>query len=173
MTPEDHEIFGFSLEDIDWRVYIKYYNYGIQRYIIKQPTVEPSPTHSNLIMKRKKISYFTDIMWAIRHGKKVQVRTTQEVKQILLKNPEIKIAISLQVDKKLKKGKYKGMTREEVESVVYHKADQIMTEMCGQMKMSSIRSAAWFFHKVWRQLYDKLVIDRQQFNIVKEIYDNR
>ena len=52
------------------------------------------------------------------------------------------------------------MAYEKVEEEFYKVADEMCEQMFSQYSMKSIRTFAWFLHKVFRTIYEKVVIDK-------------
>lgn len=52
------------------------------------------------------------------------------------------------------------MSYEKVEEEYYKVADEMCEQMFSQYSMGSIRGFAWFLHKVFRTIYEKVVIDK-------------
>lgn len=46
-------------------------------------------------------------------------------------------------------------------------ADEMCTQMFSQYSMNSIRMFAWFLHKVFRTIYEKVVIDKSSMAKLK------
>jgi hypothetical protein len=62
MTHEEKNTFLLDVTIIDWYDYFLMYNYGLHRFVLNE-NVEP-PVSAD-ILANKKLSYFSDIQWAL------------------------------------------------------------------------------------------------------------
>lgn len=101
LNPEEREIFFFKVEDIDWEKYLRYFAYGMHRFVLKEEVKEPTELLKiDLIKEPRNIPsmggifshIFSDVAWAYKSYKPNigidnfnTLRNSQETQQLTLK----------------------------------------------------------------------------------------
>lgn len=52
---------------------------------------------------------------------------------------------------------------------VEKRAKDIMDRMFSEIRAKAVRTFAWFMHKVWRQMYEKVVVDEKALQDLKQL----
>ncbi|EAS00429.1 male sterility protein (macronuclear) [Tetrahymena thermophila SB210] len=157
LDEQEKNAFYLDVSGINWDNYILMFNWGMHRYVLNEK-VEPPVSDKNDILKinnQAKYPYFSDINWALSSGKPFKPRSYEEYKSLLFNSSAVQDAISLVIEQQTKK---QGFSQGLVENV-NKEAHAIIKEMISNYKMSTLRMMAWFLHKVFKQIYEKVVID--------------
>jgi glycerone phosphate O-acyltransferase/fatty acyl-CoA reductase len=153
MTPKELEVFDVDITRLDWRIYLSNYAQGLKKYILKEK-VESPDEHQNmdLISEFKHYDRFSDIKWAYNNGKFLKTRGLTEMKSLILNAPRVKKAIEEYIAQK------PGLLQKEANA----KAVEIINTMISDLKTPVVRMFAWFLRKLWRCVYEKVVINHSQ-----------
>ena len=75
---DDFTNFDIDITKIDWKRFIYLYGYGIEKFILKnENAVNPFKQTQRTLRLLTHESYFSDIIWALRHGKHVPLRAVK------------------------------------------------------------------------------------------------
>lgn len=154
MSPYEQQIFGLDISDLDWRIYLTNYAQGLKKYILKEK-VESSdePNAMDILSDYKHYSYFSDIKWAYNSGKVTKSRGIKEMRSIILNSQRVKKVIQ-------------EITADGPNSISLKeanvKAQEITSFMLSDLKMPVVRMFAWSLRKLWRAIYEKVVVDNVQ-----------
>lgn len=161
MTKEDRSIYDIDVRKIDWRVFLMNYSYGLQKYVLKEsvaPLVDPKSWDLNLESRRHR--YFSDIMWAYNAGEPLNPRSRAEMRSLIVSSPRVQhIVAQLTKEATLAVGNTKS--EDQLFQEFSQQANDISTRMFSDFNMKSIRTFAWVLKKVWRNTYEKIVIDQK------------
>ena len=101
------------------------------------------------------------------HGKKIKVRTPAQIKSMIMNSDKVMQAISDLAANDTDPNCKTDLDRQKK----YRKeANSIIDEMCSNMSFRSVRFLAWFMHKVWKSMYDQIIINHEQLESLKELY---
>lgn len=151
MSPKDLVTFDFDITALDWRLYLSNYVQGLKKYVLKEKVESPDEHHSmDLISEFKHYDYFSDIKWAYGSGKFNKTRGLTEMKSLILNAPRVKKAIE---DLTTQKNPY---SLKEANS----QAIEIINLMIGDIKTPVVRMFAWFLRKLWKMIYEKVVVNQ-------------
>lgn len=157
-SPEQCRTFFLDVSEIDWKMYVQYFCYGIQKYIMKEEPNLPTKTD---ITREESADWFADIAWAYGSEGKGQFfgnLTREEMMESVLRSRSVQHAIENEaVDR--------SMTFVDVEN----RAREIMDRMFASPRMGTVRALAWMFRKVWRILYQSVVIDAAEVDHVRRL----
>ena len=164
MTPADKDEFVIDVSKIDWRVYIYNYMYGLQKWVLKEH-VAPLTDAGNLDMNLDAytLSYFSDILWAYRLPAPNKVRGFNEMKFLILNAERVQTVIQ-RIGAKTKPPS--GKTEADVVQDLQKRAHAMVSVMLADLRIPALRAFSWFLRKLWRRVYDKVVIDP---NAIKEL----
>lgn len=156
MTPADKEEFCIDVGKVDWRVYMYNYMYGLQKWVLKEQ-VQPITDSGSLDMNLDAyaLRYFSDILWAYKQPAPAKVRGLSEMKFLLLNAERVQSAIQ----RIASRSKPAGKTEAEMVQDLQKRAHAMVSVMCADLRIPALRVFAWFLRKVWRRVYDKVVID--------------
>jgi 1-acyl-sn-glycerol-3-phosphate acyltransferase len=155
MTPEESLKFNIDVSCLDWRIFLFNYIQGLKKFILKENVETSEPNSMDLISDYKYYSYFSDIKWAYDNGRVTSSRGTKEIKSIILNAPRVKAAIE-----ELTASKQNPLSLREANS----KAQDIMNTMFSDLKMPVVRMFAWGLRKIWRAIYEKVVVNQTQLS---------
>lgn len=106
------------------------------------------------------MAYFSDVYWALSVGKPYKAKSSAEMKKFVMSSDsvrkEIRNLIEARVTKLGNSPTAYGQVEEEYEKVANAMCDRMFSEY----KMGSIRFLAWFMHKVFKKIYEQVVIDK-------------
>lgn len=156
-TPEDQAHFDIDITKLDWHRYLLLYLYGIQHFILKSEAQHPFHDTQTLHLVAHGESYFSDIMWAVRHGKAVPLRSVKEMKEIVFNSESVQQVISQLIAERNVAGT--PASDVQLHAEFKKRADEIMDRMFARMNLRMVKVFAWFLRKVWRRIYEKVVVD--------------
>ena len=126
---------------------------------------------NNLIEKPN--TYFDDIMWAVRRGKPAHQRTAKETKNLVLGSDAVQDSINRLIELREKDTKNKHpVSRTEIYKDSMKQAGAHFDRIAAKRKMSTLRINAWLFHKIWRNMFEKIVIHDDSLTMVKKLRQN-
>ena len=91
LTPNEREIFQLDISTVDWKYFFYLFNYGLQKYVLKE-NVEPpgTPENMDLFSKQDDSGYFSDIKWALENGKAFSARSSKSHTEMILNSSKIR-----------------------------------------------------------------------------------
>jgi len=153
MSPEDLKTFDFDISTLDWRIYLTNYTQGLKKYVLKEKVESPDEHHSlDIISEFKYYDYFSDIKWAYSGGNFNKIRGYTEMKSLILNAPRVKKVIEELTTCK------NPLTLNEANK----QAIEIINVMTSNLKTPVVRMFAWFLRKLWKCIYEKVVINHNQ-----------
>ena len=165
LNPEERDRFEIDIASMDWRVYLTSYAYGLQKYVLKEEAGTSLDTHGlDINVESPNFNYFSDIKWAYTSGAPIKIRGLHEIKSILLNTTRVQNIIrGLAEQDKNPQQATKELT---------NRANAIISGMLCDLRMPMIRMFGWGLRKLWRAIYDKIVVDVNSLNKIKEIMAN-
>lgn len=153
LSPKELETFDIDVTGLDWRIYLSNSAQGLKKFILKEKVESPDgPGNMDLISEFNYYDYFSDIKWAYNSGKFVKIRGLTEMKSLILNAPKVKKAIEDYVASRT------GSSVKEANA----KAQEIITTMISDLKTPVVRMFAWVLRKLWRCIYEKVVINHTE-----------
>lgn len=108
---------------------------------------------------------FSDLHWVLTHGKPSVIKTPHEMKQYLLQHKDVKTVISELISQEMAAGLSERKAKRKVES----EAKSIITRMQARMNHRTVQFLSWFLHKVWRRIYEQIVVNSPAIEGLKEL----
>eukprot|EP01120_Amphizonella_sp_Union-15-10_P010869 TRINITY_DN4505_c0_g1_i6.p1 TRINITY_DN4505_c0_g1~~TRINITY_DN4505_c0_g1_i6.p1 ORF type:complete len:1140 (-),score=214.44 TRINITY_DN4505_c0_g1_i6:109-3528(-) len=171
MNPQSLERFNFSNVHLDWHAYLNYFCWGLQKFILKEDDIKPPSTR---IIKYHRIlsrnltginpihkKTFPDLQFALAHSRNIKIPASAKhnsIKNAVLSSQRVLDAIE-------KVSESKGVSQD----LLVKKSKEIVDNMGAKLQMPVIRFMAWFFRKVWRNLYDHISVNEEQIEKLREL----
>ena len=171
MTKEEKQTFPIDITSISWKGYFTLYTYGIHKWILKEkvePPVDPENLDINLDSIRLK--RFEDLFWAVNQPVSLRIRALSETKSLVLNSDNVQKAIRVFAStmKPGEGGDMEGNVRKATKM-----AEDMLTRMCGDLRPGMLRLFAYALRKIWRQIYEKIVIDQKAVQKLKRLQETR
>lgn len=172
MTPQEQELFQLDITKVEWYDYFLHYNWGMHRFILNENI--PPPVIGDVLAMQKQ-SYFSDIQWALTAGKPFKVRPRAEYRQFVLNSPAVQTAMQHYIAEKARELATQHANtpsqnlQQQASQIVMRKANEICNEMFADYKMPVIRMFAWIMHKIFKQIYEKVIIEDTLLQKLKKI----
>lgn len=152
LTPEDKRVFNFDPKSIDWYTYNRCMSWGLRYFVSKEKTlIHPEQERfSRMYFDRRSFQITADVMWAYSANPKgilTNVAPQTIVDRTLHSDRVKKVMEELSSKHNTPIGQLKA------------EAKQIMDQMAGQLFSPVIRTLAYFFRKVYKNLYDAVIVD--------------
>jgi hypothetical protein len=171
LVDDEQKTFGFFISELDWERYLRFFCYGIQKFVLKEEVRPPTDLLKTCIVTEPKkepngtflSKMFPDISWAYKSYRVDQgidslhtLRTPQETKAMILKSKAVQQAIKATA-------KAEGVSIITVEQ----RAVAILERMGHTLDLKILRMLAWFFRKVWRRMYQGIHVDEKGLETVE------
>ncbi|CAD8153134.1 unnamed protein product [Paramecium octaurelia] len=159
LSESDKQHFNIDIEKLNWRQYLERFNWGIQKYILKDQTRELNEQSTDVLSQRNQQSYFSDIEWCLSHGQDFKTKTTKEQISLVINSQRVQSVIKQLVEEKSKKYQQTTLNLEKLHQNIEKQGIDICEVMFANYNMGVIRMFAWFITKVFRQIYEKVQIN--------------
>eukprot|EP01047_Picozoa_sp_COSAG01_P035108 COSAG01_NODE_2669_length_7278_cov_3.791057_6_plen_976_part_00 len=147
MTPEDRECFSIEVEDVDWEKYMYDFCWGLHRFILKEDV--PPWEMRNTISVPSHLG--ADLQFCLSGGPQeiTPVFAPLPTVESVLATPGLQAAISgaAEQDESVSAA---GMVR---------KLQGDLRKLAARQTMGTIRLFAYVFPKIYRCLYDEIIVD--------------
>lgn len=154
--------FELDVSSMDWRVYLANYAFGLKKYVLKENISNPADANSlDINWEYKEAKYFSDIRWAYNSGTSIKVRGLREMRSLILNASRVQKTISELAAKE----KNPQLALKEYNA----KAQEIVSTMLCDLKMPMVRLLGWGLRKIWRVIYEKIVVDVNSLNKLKKL----
>jgi glycerol-3-phosphate O-acyltransferase/nucleoside-diphosphate-sugar epimerase len=162
MSKEENMRFELDPAVIDWKIYLANFICGIKKYVLQEP-IHNSLKAESMDLNWDVVSskYFSDLKWALEKGSSVNCRPLTEMRALILNSLRVQNKISELAAKDPNKA-YQQVTRE-----LNNQAKLYLNSIFADMKMPVVRLMAWVLKKVWRAIYEKIVVDENALNKLK------
>jgi glycerone phosphate O-acyltransferase/fatty acyl-CoA reductase len=107
----------------------------------------------------KKSTYFSDIEWVMTQGSNFKTKTNREHVSLVMNSSRVQAVIKQLVDDKARKLGHGPINYDKIHKEVEAEAVDICKVMFADYSMPMIRTFGWFLTKVFKQIYEKVVID--------------
>eukprot|EP00742_Colponemidia_sp_Colp-10_P010413 GILJ01011431.1.p1 GENE.GILJ01011431.1~~GILJ01011431.1.p1 ORF type:complete len:1177 (+),score=214.25 GILJ01011431.1:40-3570(+) len=166
MSPEELQTWRLDVTDIKWRDFHHYFCYGLKRFVLKEAAEDPGP--NNLLEQSLVGRLFSDITWAYNCSPSTQyIRPPSEMQSLVLNSAKVREAIQEAVALALKKS---PKANKEILLVQQEKKARDMLErISSNLQLPVVRFLGWFMHKVWIQIYEKVVVDEKALMRLKDL----
>lgn len=165
LSPEESRLFFLDPREIDWAVYYQIFCFGMQKYLLKEDATFPTATKSDLV-RQSNARIFADLTFmygnegSFNHG---QLLTREELMQKVLKSKRVQDAIQQTAEQRSIK----------FHEVAEQEALQIMDTMFANPKMNAARIFSWIMRKLWRKLFNSILVDDGEVETVKNWLQDR
>jgi alcohol-forming fatty acyl-CoA reductase len=78
LTEEEKNIFQLDVTVINWREYLMHFNYGLQKYLLKENVDPPGDPQATDLFSLWNYNYFSDIKWARSQGQPFATKQKRE-----------------------------------------------------------------------------------------------
>ena len=162
LTPHETQKFDLDVSNMDWRIYLVNYAFGLKKYVLKENIMNPVDANGvDINWEYRDPNYFSDITWAYNGGVSMKVRGLHEIKSIMLNATRVQKVIS-DLAKKEKNS-------QQAVKEITQKAHDMITNMLCDLQMPMVRLLGWGLRKIWRAIYEKIVVDVNSLNRLKKL----
>ncbi|CAK65858.1 unnamed protein product (macronuclear) [Paramecium tetraurelia] len=161
LSESEKQNFNVDIEKLNWRNYLERFNWGIQKYILKDQARELSEQSTDVLSQRNQQSYFSDIEWCLNNGQDFKTKTAKEQISLVMNSQRVQSVIKQLVEEKAKKYQSATLNLEKFHQNIEKQGVDICEVMFANYNMGVIRIFAWFITKVFRQIYEKVQINEQ------------
>lgn len=159
MTPDEVSRFELDPAVIDWKIYLANFIYGIKKFVLKEPIANSLKAESmDLNWDIFGAKRFADVSWALTKGASIHTRGQSEMRSLILNSPRVQQKI-MELSNKDPNKPHQEASRELINS-----AKEYLNLIISDLKMPVVRVMAWIFKKVWRSIYEKVIIDENSLN---------
>ena len=166
LSPEEQEQFQLDVTKIDWKYFFYHFNYGLQKYVLKENVQPPGNLDDLDLLTRPDSSYFSDIRWALQNGKNFQARSSKTYQDMIMNSTKVKECLQALAFEKVGGNNDAGVFQKALKDLE-SEAKAHCKLMFADYNMTLIRSFGWFLHKVFKRIYEKVVIDEQALDKLK------
>jgi 1-acyl-sn-glycerol-3-phosphate acyltransferase len=160
MFEKEKQIFYYNPQIIDFPVYFHNFCYGLQKWCMKEDIKQPIISHSD-ITKLETKGLFSDVTFMVGTQStfsSLQDVSIDEIRKIVLESEPVQ---------KQMKELEKNEKISEKEVLTY--ANSIIEQMFANPKQPVIRMIGWVFRKIWRRMYEAVIVDTREIELVREI----
>jgi glycerone phosphate O-acyltransferase/fatty acyl-CoA reductase len=162
MTPDEVQRFELDPAVIEWKSYILSFIYGLKKFVLKEEIYsELDVQHSDLNWDIRSESRFSDILWAYNGGDSSHHRKASEMRNLILRSQRVQQKI---LDLSTKS---KGKSQKDVSRDLNRRAEFLLKTIMCDLRMPVVRVFAWVLRKLWRIIYEKVVIDHELIKTFK------
>eukprot|EP00028_Trichosphaerium_sp_Am-I-7-wt_P000585 CAMPEP_0168516180 /NCGR_PEP_ID=MMETSP0405-20121227/5251_1 /TAXON_ID=498012 /ORGANISM="Trichosphaerium sp, Strain Am-I-7 wt" /LENGTH=806 /DNA_ID=CAMNT_0008535847 /DNA_START=658 /DNA_END=3075 /DNA_ORIENTATION=- len=163
LSKADQIDFNYDYNTIDWHQYLYHFAWGLHRFILKEDI--DCPTQREIENARPKLrdiagtnrlipTWFPDTTFALTSSRKVKFPASSKYRTLrrsVLHSERVLDSIQ----------RVSEETGESTETL-NKRATQIMDRMASRLHMPVVRFMAYFFRKVWRNLYSQVTVNEEQ-----------
>ena len=155
LPEEEKKSFCFDAKKINWPLYLKSMCWGLNTYVIKDKSYsKPNEERlAPLYFERRFKSVFTDIRWACFNSINLNYVPTSkfgDLYQNILTSKKVKLVIeSISRENNISKKSLELQSK------------KILETMRGDFHMPLLRFLVWFFRKIYRAMYENILIDER------------
>ena len=171
LSPEEQQKFQLDVTTIDWKFFFYHFCYGLQKYVLKENVQPPGNLDDLDLLTKQDSSYFFDIRWALQSGKNFQARSSKTYQDMILNSTKVKEMIQVVAAERVAGNNDPGLFKKAVKDIE-NEAKAHCKMMFADYNMSLIRSFGWFLHKVFKRIYEKVVIDEKTLEKLKNLEKN-
>lgn len=170
MTKIEKVAFPIDITAISWKGYFTLYTFGIHKWILKEKIEPPvDPENLDLNLDAIRLRRFEDLSWAVNQPLQLRIRPLSETKSLVLNSDSVQKAVrAMAATMKPGEGDVEANLRK-----VTKMAEDILTRMCSDLRPRMLRLFAYALRKIWRQIYEKVVIDPKAMQRLKSLQDTR
>jgi glycerol-3-phosphate O-acyltransferase len=163
LKPEELSRFQLDPGVIEWKIYIANFICGIKRYVLKEPIMSNLKLeHMDLNWDLLASSSFSDIRWALERGSSTLTRRLKDIKSIVLNSSRVQNKILELANKDSNKTQQASIHN------LNNESSKIMDSLFANVRVPVIQSMAWIFKKVWRSIFEQIVVDEGALTILQK-----
>lgn len=163
MRPEEREKFNVDSASIDIDHWICLSSYGIHKFILRERVGEPP--ESDMFHAGGKKSYFDDLNWAVTHPAEFGPHQHHYYRAKLLHSVGLREAVE---DYIATQGK-KGVRRDRAEAEARKMTEEALGSIICRQQTASLRMFAWSLHKIFRRMFERIEVKKEQLERIKEL----
>jgi len=165
LTKEDRKEFFIDITKVNWKTWCVNFMYGLRKWVLKEKVEQPADPNALEVNHQLTSSrYFADLTWAYNQRLTMKVRTQREIRSLVLNSDRVQKAISsLAVANELK------ATSDQARKAATQRAKDITKRMISDFNPTALRALGWLMKKVWRNCYDKVLIDPKAIRTLKKL----
>lgn len=161
MDQVEQDLFLMDLKKIDWHFFFSYFCWGLHTYIMgEKPS---SPFDTNIVDKDDRhpgpLNSLSDVNFAINAKSSfLNKRSKQELQKLVLSSSLVRKEIQEESTR----------TKKSI-SEIEAKAKEITEGMFADPSPNHVRTLSYLLRKIWRRLYDQIIVDEKQVLNLKKI----
>ena len=160
LPENEKDLFTLDWSLINWSTYFQYFCYGLHKFVLKE---NPEPPTTTDLIKSNEYNFinnlYNDVELAFTAaGRFTDGQTREQVKQTVLQSKIVQDAI-------LSEAETLNISVMNVEK----RALQIMDQMFADPNNNAIRAFGWILRKIWRRMYQSIMVDTNEIEKLKEI----
>ena len=152
---------------MDSSKFIQLNNYGLQKYILKEHAEYPIKSNTNLLTIHQDEQYLGDVRWVLKQ--QMPIKPISEIRSKILSSSRVLKAIDYEAEQRMQK---QGMTAEKARAQVRGEAEMVIKELIAEVKVPVMRSMAYTLHKSFKSLYEKISLNMEMLEEIREIEKN-
>lgn len=150
MTKEERDRWPVDITKVNWKAYIANFIYGLKKFILKEPATAPADVKSmDLNLDLISSNYMSDLQWAYQIKLLGNFRPVREMQSIVLNSASVQALIHDNKDRK--------------------QAEAIYKRLAADVRPPVAKAFAYSLRKIWRAIYDKVVIDEVALQKIKKL----
>ena len=167
MTAEEICRFEIDPAAIDWKIYLANFICGIKKYVLQEPIASSFNAESlDVNWDITDSKRFADIKWALSKGASINSREVSEMKSLIINSPRVQKKIQ-----ELAKSE-SNKSLQEANKEFNNQAKEYLNLILADIKMPVVRVMGWILKKVWRSIYDRIIIDQNSLTRLSKYIKN-
>lgn len=168
LSEEEQELYNFDLKKLCWEEYAHIFAYGLYtRFLDGDP--DPHYDPRNYLVTYRELT-FSDSHWAYTHGAAGQkIVEAAEMKTFLLNTDKVKAVMR----DLAKQNVTPSISEEKAYKLQLRRAVEVVDTMTARMNKRTIKYFAWFLRKIWKTMYDQIVINSTQLDHIKKLMESK
>ena len=156
LPDNEKNVFFYDLKGIDWFTYFQFYCWGMHKYVLKE---DPQMPLNVDVTRTNAVDWFADITFSYAGTSAFNNKKSRdELKRIVLQSAAVQIEIQKEATK-----------RAAPFGQVQERALEIMDQMFADPTPTTVRFLAWVFRKIWRVMYQSIVVDDGEIDKVRSL----
>jgi hypothetical protein len=167
LSSEDRKAFFLDIAEIDFKKYVDIVNYGIQKNLLKEHAEHPLEPKTNLLTNHTDDHYFSDLSWAVKTH--MPVRPIHEIKTKILSSTRVLKAIDFEAQRRMEG---QSLSLEKATLAVRVEAEKVINDLVAEVKVPVMRSMAYTLHKAFKSIFEKITINMDLLEEIKQLEKN-
>lgn len=164
MIEEDVREYKVDIAELDWKTYFPIFSYGIQKYLLKEEVEPPFGPRTSVLSHNPK--YFYDYVWVFYHGKNQKTRNAKALRRLILSSDRVRMAIREVVQKEMVTS---NLSEAKLLQVQQNRSNEVLDRLAAKMNFNRMRGLGLLMHKIFKSMYDKVIINKGGIEKVKEL----